>query len=80
MSCFLKLTAEQMIPIRWLLTVDSKMSFFPFPFARRGCACFLLKLMRFKKKACRVSENKRFRIVRVLIFPVAALIIKDGAY
>ena len=27
--------------------------------------------------ACRVSENKRFRIVRILMFPVAALIIKS---
>ena len=27
--------------------------------------------------ACRVCENKRFRIVRVLMFPIAALIIKS---
>ena len=27
--------------------------------------------------ACRVRENKRFRIVLVLMFPVAALIIKS---
>ena len=27
--------------------------------------------------ACRVSENKKFRIVWVLMFPVAALIIKS---
>ena len=27
--------------------------------------------------ACRVSENKRFRIVRVLMFLVAALVIKS---
>ena len=33
--------------------------------------------MRFKKKACRVSEIIRFRIVHVLMFPVPALIIKS---
>ena len=27
--------------------------------------------------ACRVSKNKRFRVVRVLMFPVAALIMKS---
>ena len=30
--------------------------------------------------ACRVSENKRFRIVRVLMFPVAALITKSFSF
>ena len=30
--------------------------------------------------ACRVTENKRFRIVRVLMFPVAALIIKSLSF
>ena len=38
------------IPIRWVLTVDSEIDFFPFPFTRRGCACFLLKFdVRFNK-------------------------------
>ena len=31
----------------------------------------------FNLTACRVSENKRFRIVRVLMFPVPALIVKS---
>ena len=31
----------------------------------------------FKLTSCRVNENKKFRIVRVLMFPVAALIIKS---
>ena len=42
-----------MIPIRWLLTVDSEMAFF-FLFNLLAevvlNACFLLKLIRFKKK------------------------------
>ena len=35
--------------------------------------CFRLFIL----TACRVIENKRFLIVRVLMFPVAALIIKS---
>ena len=43
-----------MIPITWLLTVDSEMAFFFFLFNSLAevvlNACFLLKLIRFKKK------------------------------
>ena len=38
------------IPIRWLLTVDAEMAFSVFHRSLR-CACFLLKLMRFKKSS-----------------------------
>ena len=37
--------------------------------------CFFAWL--FLLTPCRVSENKRIRIVRVLMFPVAALIMKS---
>ena len=62
-----------MIPIRWLLTVDSEMAFLPFPFGRCGCACFVLKLHALQEKFIAKLVNSKVNFTRKTDIVVIAL-------
>ena len=67
------------IPVRWLLTVDSEMAFFPFSIRSLRVCLFSFKTHAVQEKFCaklvnsKVNSKSRYRSHRFVIHEISAL-------